>query len=551
MPTRSRSQASIDTSKPKAPSRTASRTTVVSKSQESKTSSKTSKTRNATRPKLSASDTSESPPPSLKRARSTTTLKEVNGLNGAAKAINKLKKADTVADVMPLPKKHRKAASETEPPINAVPEFPAKMVPPAQIFVWGTGNFGQFGMGPSFLDELSKPTRNTWVEEKITQGVFGSGPGSGIVGVVAGGLHSLFIDENGSVWSCGVNDDAALGRITKDVSDPENPGQFLNVDLLTTFPHRLQTLVDDGFRALKVAAGDSISAAIGTEGELRVWGSFRANEGALGFSTGLTHQFIPKAALPNEQCVNVSTGNNHLLVLTTTGIIFSWGAGEQGQLGRKILERRKIHGTNPERVVLGSRGRRAVAIGAGSFHSFAVDEEGTVWGWGLNSAGQTGTGINLADSDSIVQTPRRVLGLDGIRIVEICGGDLHALFLSDDGRVFACGRSDSAQLGLPLDHPAMVDTDHVVEPVHVPFPVSHEDDPVVHISAGTRFNAAVTRDGALYTWGEGAQGEVGIVDQERVQTPTIVVRRSGGSWAAIDVSCGGQHSLGLFRKRVT
>src|SRR6266566_7072844 len=54
----------------------------------------------------------------------------------------------------------------------------------------------------------------------------------------------------------------------------------------------------------------------------------QANEGALGFSTGLTHQFIPKAALPNEQCVNVSTGNNHLLVLTTTGIIFSWGAGE-------------------------------------------------------------------------------------------------------------------------------------------------------------------------------------------------------------------------------
>jgi regulator of chromosome condensation len=75
-----------------------------------------------------------------------------------------------------------------------------------------------------------------------------------------------------------VNDDAALGRITKDVSDPNNPGQFLNVDLLTTIPHTLQNLVDDGFRALKVAAGDSISAAIGSEGELRVWGSFRVSD---------------------------------------------------------------------------------------------------------------------------------------------------------------------------------------------------------------------------------------------------------------------------------
>ncbi len=78
-----------------------------------------------------------------------------------------------------------------------------------------------------------------------------------------------------------MNDDAALGRITKDVPDPNNPGEFLNVDLLTTIPHPLQTLVDDGFRALKVAAGDSISAAIGTEGELRVWGSFRVSDIAI------------------------------------------------------------------------------------------------------------------------------------------------------------------------------------------------------------------------------------------------------------------------------
>jgi hypothetical protein len=41
------------------------------------------------------------------------------------------------------------------------------------------------------------------------------------------------------------------------------------------FPRPLESLVDEGFRAVKVAAGDSISAAIGTEGGLRVWGSFR------------------------------------------------------------------------------------------------------------------------------------------------------------------------------------------------------------------------------------------------------------------------------------
>ena len=58
----------------------------------------------------------------------------------------------------------------------------------------------------------------------------------------------------------------------------------MNADLLTTIPHPLQNLVDDGFRALEVAAGDSISAAIGTEGELRVWGSFRVSDVTLSHS---------------------------------------------------------------------------------------------------------------------------------------------------------------------------------------------------------------------------------------------------------------------------
>jgi regulator of chromosome condensation len=47
------------------------------------------------------------------------------------------------------------------------------------------------------------------------------------------------------------------------------------VDTLTAQPFPLTSLVDEGFRATRIAAGDSISAAISQEGELRVWGSFR------------------------------------------------------------------------------------------------------------------------------------------------------------------------------------------------------------------------------------------------------------------------------------
>lgn len=85
------------------------------------------------------------------------------------------------------------------------------------------------------------------------------------------------------VWSCGVNDDAALGRITRDVPDPNNPGSFLDIDDLTSLPHPIQTLVDEKFRAVRVAAGDSVSAAISAEGDLRVWGSFRVSLGFISY----------------------------------------------------------------------------------------------------------------------------------------------------------------------------------------------------------------------------------------------------------------------------
>jgi regulator of chromosome condensation len=53
----------------------------------------------------------------------------------------------------------------------------------------------------------------------------------------------------------------------------------------------------------------------------------------------------------------------------------------------------------PSLVLLGpkrGKGRKAVYVGAGSKSSFAVDEDGDVWGWGMN--GQTG---RRADGDGI------------------------------------------------------------------------------------------------------------------------------------------------------
>lgn len=167
--------------------------------------------------------------------------------------------------------------------------------------------------------------------------------------------------------------------------------------------------------------------------------------------------------------------------------------------------------------------------------------------------GQAGTGYATED-DSQVQLPTKVQGLskealEGDEVVQISGGEHHSVFLTRSGRVFAVGRCNAGQIGLADDDPALedrADPDFVADPVQVKFP--DDDDPIVSISVGTHNNLAVSKDGALYCWGQGTQGELGVSDVE-VRTPRMIVRREGGSWAAVKVACGGQHTLGLFRKK--
>lgn len=191
-------------------------------------------------------------------------------------------------------------------------------------------------------------------------------------------------------------------------------------------------------------------------------------------------------------------------------------------------------------------------MGAGNYHSFAVDDNGDVWGWGLNTMGQTGTGIT---SNPEVQLPTKVIGLSkedlgGERVIQIAGGEHHTIFLTSDGKVYACGRSDGGQLGLEEDDVAFKDRefpDFLPEPVQVRIPDA--DDRVVQISAGTHNNMAVTMGGALYAWGEGTQGELGVGEDGEAATPTVLVRKEGGSWNALGAACGGQHTLGIFKKK--
>ena len=80
-----------------------------------------------------------------------------------------------------------------------------------------------------------------------------------------------------------------------DAPDPDRPEFVLESEILESQPLVVQGLLDEGFRTVRVSAGDSVSVALSDRGELRAWGSFRVSS-ACGFL--ITVVLISCASLP-------------------------------------------------------------------------------------------------------------------------------------------------------------------------------------------------------------------------------------------------------------
>lgn len=73
---------------------------------------------------------------------------------------------------------------------------------PAHLFLWGDGGCGQLGMGEDVLEKYRPALLNLPDGKKVLQ-------------VACGGMHTVALAEDGTVYTWGVNDEGALGRETE------------------------------------------------------------------------------------------------------------------------------------------------------------------------------------------------------------------------------------------------------------------------------------------------------------------------------------------------
>lgn len=118
--------------------------------------------------------------------------------------------------------------------------------------------------------------------------------------------------------------------------------------------------------------------------------------------------------------MKVECGSQFSVALTRSGAVYTWGKGDYHRLGHGSVD----HVRRPKKVV-SLQGKKIVSIATGSLHCVACSDTGEVFTWGDNDEGQLGDG-----TVSAVQRPRLVAALQGKHIIKVTCGSAHTLALS-------------------------------------------------------------------------------------------------------------------------
>ncbi|HEY3441530.1 MAG TPA: BACON domain-containing carbohydrate-binding protein [Paludibaculum sp.] len=317
-------------------------------------------------------------------------------------------------------------------------------------------------------------------------------PKSGAVS--AGFHHSLWLKPDGTVWAWGANSSGQLGDGTL---------------IRRTAP--VQTVGLTSIAA--IATGYDWSMALRTDGTVWTWGASGLHSETQPFPAPLrwASRVIAIAASGSSAfalqddgavlwwigninavsgdfkfstlrgLVSVASGASHRVLLHQDGTVWVWGSNQAGQLGDGTTT-----SSDTLKQVPGLTGVTAVA--AGESHSVALKADGTIWTWGEGYSGQMGDG-----TANRRLTPTMLPGLSGIK--RIAASQYGAIAQSADGRVWDWGTHFYGEFGVgttsytPVEHPFL--------------------SGVLAFAQGYNHSLALRSDGAPLSWGNNAHGQLG------------------------------------------
>jgi len=209
--------------------------------------------------------------------------------------------------------------------------------------------------------------------------------------------------------------------------------------------------------------------------------------------------------------VQVVAASGHMLALTCTGKVYVWGSNGEGTLAMPSTDRAFTKPTlNKALSALTHGSSVGVELATGSFSADLL-VHGQAYGWGNNRLDQCGCGSTA----KFVSTPTPVRQ-NGVLFTSIYGGgnyvdDGHTVALDAAGHAYCWGDNQEGQCGVGS-------TGVVAVPTKV-----HGLPVVTQARAGGEYSMFLATDGAVWTCGSNALGQVGNGSKANQLTPIPVL----------------------------
>jgi alpha-tubulin suppressor-like RCC1 family protein len=324
---------------------------------------------------------------------------------------------------------------------------------------------------------------------------------------LSGNGHSMLIDANGHLWTCGSNNHAQLGdgKQTDDEYD-------INADK-TVF----EQIGTDTWKA--VCALSFSSAAIQSDGSLWTWGENAYGQLGNPAVSSYASQKVP-AKVGNAKWTKISGRTSTMMGIQEDGTLWICGDNEGGRAGI---------GSDEDKVDTPTQigTDRWKDCATGYYHCVAVKDDGSLWSWGRNHyKSYNGEQYLIDNTDSAYyNTPQRVG--EASDWVKVGAGVSSAAGLNSNGELFTWGFNDAGQLGrTTTDYKNATPTKIL--------------DGVKTFAVGDKHVLVIKNDGTLWGWGYNPHGELGNNDTKNVLEPIQI-----GTAKWVKVAAASYHSMGI------